>query len=344
MSLVELYSYDISNTPEITSTLHIYQKIIFRASADYRELRVKLNMNTLAISAIGTVYNNSNIVEDSLKSILEGLVKNFATFEIVVVDNYSDDGTYEILHKYEGENVIVIRALCSRGKGRQIALENARFDYVFPIDLDTIYSFDYFTLLSNIVEKGIDDDTVIDGIAKKSTLLKLGGWRDLNVSEDIELCARAIHHGIKWFILPYNLMSNEVISRREKRYASGFAYIKRVITNRLYKIRGAGINAFGKVNARTFLDKVIMWLFVILAKVLGLEIYSYSNYNNWDYAGMHWNFYNYTNTSLPKEKMSLTLYKFNFSPNTLKQISRSIAEIGYSEYEYSRDFVIFRRL
>ena len=93
-----------------------------------------------------------------------------------------------------------------------------------------------------------------------------------------------------------------------------------------------------------FLDKVIMWLFVILAKVLGLEIYSYSNYNNWDYAGMHWNFYNYTNTSLPKEKMSLTLYKFNFSPNTLKQISRSIAEIGYSEYEYSRDFVIFRRL
>jgi glycosyltransferase involved in cell wall biosynthesis len=64
---------------------------------------------------------------------------------IYVVDNYSTDGTYETLQdNLKKYNMIVSQARCTRGRGRQLAIEMAEKkasanDMFMFIDLDTVY-------------------------------------------------------------------------------------------------------------------------------------------------------------------------------------------------------------
>jgi glycosyltransferase involved in cell wall biosynthesis len=98
------------------------------------------NRENIMITFCGTVYNSAKYIEKSLKSIIDTAIK-LKTYgvesEIVIVDNYSDDGTWELLQaireKYNAEGVEMkfIKYKCSRGLGRNIALKIARGRYLF---------------------------------------------------------------------------------------------------------------------------------------------------------------------------------------------------------------------
>ncbi len=67
----------------------------------------------------GTVYNNASTVEKCIESVWR------PGYEVVVVDNYSTDGTWEKLLELRRDfNLKVYRYRCSRGLGRHIALYN----------------------------------------------------------------------------------------------------------------------------------------------------------------------------------------------------------------------------
>ena len=70
------------------------------------------------ISIYGTVFNNSNVIRKSINSIISKLPDFKKRFEMIIVDNYSSDGTYEILKEYQKEypNITVIQEKCTRGK------------------------------------------------------------------------------------------------------------------------------------------------------------------------------------------------------------------------------------
>jgi len=66
-------------------------------------------------SFLSTIYNNVNRVNICLDSILyatDGL-----DVEIIIVDNFSTDGSFEILQKYahSNPNIRIFRQECSRG-------------------------------------------------------------------------------------------------------------------------------------------------------------------------------------------------------------------------------------
>ena len=86
-----------------------------------------------------THYNNLSTNEESLMSIFRQIDDDF---EIIVVDGKSKDGSVEILRKYQKEGRIkLIERKCSRGLGRQIALENSSGDYVISgLDMDDIFT------------------------------------------------------------------------------------------------------------------------------------------------------------------------------------------------------------
>jgi len=95
------------------------------------------------ICVYGTVYNNASTVEESIKSVWK------PEYEIVVVDNYSTDGTWEKLLGLRKEyNLRAYRYRCSRGLGRNIALhmcsENSITAY---FDLDTRYNYAYHKII-----------------------------------------------------------------------------------------------------------------------------------------------------------------------------------------------------
>ncbi|MEM3846191.1 MAG: glycosyltransferase [Candidatus Parvarchaeota archaeon] len=89
----------------------------------------------------GTVYNNANRVKQSMGSMMKINVEK----SIYIIDNYSTDGTYEILKELSKKypNIYIKREKCSRGKGRQLAIEIGKNkaddnDLFMTFDLDTI--------------------------------------------------------------------------------------------------------------------------------------------------------------------------------------------------------------
>lgn len=61
------------------------------------------------------VYNRAHMVEDSILSVLRQKPEDF---ELIIVDNCSTDGTYDVARKYESEHVRVYRNDVNIGMGR----------------------------------------------------------------------------------------------------------------------------------------------------------------------------------------------------------------------------------
>ena len=100
------------------------------------------------------MFNNKDTVINSLNSI------QFINYErIFIVDNYSNDGTYEILeNNREKYRLEIKRIKCTRGLGRQKAMEMAMSfakedDYLMTIDFDTIYEKNFDEYVNEIIKK-----------------------------------------------------------------------------------------------------------------------------------------------------------------------------------------------
>lgn len=156
-----------------------------------------------------TQYNNVRTVKRSLESILNQLDDQF---EVVVVDNMSGDGSYEVLREFEkARRISLIQAKSTRGRGRQIAFENSSGDYIVAnMDMDDVFKPRLSELLvryhalaegkllwafSRMRGLGFWGGEAFT-IAPRRIISELGGWRDLQVFEDMELCARAARKGL----------------------------------------------------------------------------------------------------------------------------------------------------
>ena len=77
--------------------------------------------------------------------------------QIFIVDNFSNDGTYEALKdNMANYNLELIQIKCNRGRGRQLAMEMAMkiatdSDYLMTVDFDTIYEDNLTTLLTALL-------------------------------------------------------------------------------------------------------------------------------------------------------------------------------------------------
>jgi glycosyltransferase involved in cell wall biosynthesis len=187
-----------------------------------------------------TCYNEAPSVKDSLNSLLKQLNEDF---EVVVVDNFSEDGTFEILKEFERSHRLkAIQRRCSRGLGRQIAFENSAGEYVIAnLDLDDIF----LPVIGEVLDtyhQNVEGELLAVfntapppdltyawvqniTIAPRKLLVSLGGWRDVNIFEDWDLWSRASKAGrYHWTThafaknVTYNPESRAATKRLGKRY------------------------------------------------------------------------------------------------------------------------------
>ena len=172
----------------------------------------------------GTVYNNKNIVINSIESLSKINVEK--TF--LIVDNYSNDGTYEILNGIKDQyNIKLKRIKCSRGFGRQksvemVLKESSNTDLFMVFDLDTVYTDVFIKLIEygiqNIDKRGV----FLNQLCYKEVNFNTP-WRDLNYGEDWERKAHFIHSGYTLINVDTakfgKLNYNEKYEKREKRSA-----------------------------------------------------------------------------------------------------------------------------
>ena len=157
------------------------------------------------ITVCGTTYQAARTLDLSLQSVINVLEKLGIEYEVVIVDNYSTDGTYEKLLKWSRKIPMrVYRYKCSRGLGRAICVALARGDYIFMIDLDRVYNQEALIELlkcHEVVTKVLNVQCT--RLCSKDAFLKIN-FRDLNRAEDVDRYVRLIKSGIKYLPITTN--------------------------------------------------------------------------------------------------------------------------------------------
>ena len=159
------------------------------------------------ICVYGTVFNSVNTVKKSISSVFN------SSYDIIVVDNYSSDGTWEKLQELKKEyNLLLFRLRSSRGKGRAYALKHCPDNSLTVFfDLDSNYNENFHKILRTEIN-GIDVGTLI---IRKEDIIRKGNWRDLNAGEDYELKVRV---GFKYKLPVIVSLDQKVKGVREARY------------------------------------------------------------------------------------------------------------------------------
>ena len=93
---------------------------------------------SVKLSAYGTSYNS----RATIVPFIENLFSTFSgiEMELVLVDNYSTDGTYDILKELQCKyNIQLYKKKSNRGLGRNIAFKKTEGIYTLLVDVDEMF-------------------------------------------------------------------------------------------------------------------------------------------------------------------------------------------------------------
>jgi glycosyltransferase involved in cell wall biosynthesis len=115
---------------------------------------------TPKVSVLMTCYNAASTIQESVNSII---AQTFNNWELVVVDNCSTDNSLTVVKNLNDDRIRIIALDKNHGRTRalDVALENARADFVAILDADDTSSrdrlqqqFDFLTNNKNILVVG----------------------------------------------------------------------------------------------------------------------------------------------------------------------------------------------
>lgn len=133
------------------------------------------------VSVILPVYNEANRLEASYARLREYLSKNFESFEIIIVEDDSTDGSQEVAKRISARDgsVLLIHADARLGRGASVAraIKRARGDYVVYMDADLATDLSHTKELVDHVALGAS-------IATGSRLMK-GSWATRPLSRHV---------------------------------------------------------------------------------------------------------------------------------------------------------------
>lgn len=89
------------------------------------------------VTVLMTVYNGQRYIGCAIDSVLK---QSYSDFEFLIIDDASNDGSFEIIKSYQDPRIRVIRNPTNQGQtaSLNIGLHQARGDYIARIDADDI--------------------------------------------------------------------------------------------------------------------------------------------------------------------------------------------------------------
>lgn len=146
----------------------------------------------LELSIIMATFNGENCVADAIKSILNQTYKDF---EFIIVDDGSNDNTYEIIKKYANSDnrIRIIRNICNIGLAKSLnkAIKQAKGQIIARQDDDDISLPNRLNLQVKFMEKNPNYSFCgCNGIIKqtKQELLKFFEFKDILKNLILENC------------------------------------------------------------------------------------------------------------------------------------------------------------
>ena len=111
-------------------------------------------MQEPAISVIIPMYNTEAYIRECVDSVL---AQTFQDFEIIVIDDCSTDGSWELANSLYGKNdkVSLYRHGCNKtaGGARNTGIEHAKGKYIAFLDSDDLYKPDALAIMRGAAEE-----------------------------------------------------------------------------------------------------------------------------------------------------------------------------------------------
>jgi len=212
-------------------------------------------------SVCATNYNCAHALTRHLESVFRAFGDR--SFEYIVVDNQSRDGSWEILRDWAANRAAIhlLRRKCTMGQGRNLAVAIAGGSRILIVDTDVVYRPDLLTF----VEKWEDacPEYAVQmpflGLFPRGVWESVGGRRSLNTYEDVDMWLRVHALGkMRWYPVPAgeNLKEPEAhgggdyASHRYPRWERIFRLLRRELD--LWKTRDSeGVDIEGLIRANT---------------------------------------------------------------------------------------------
>lgn len=181
----------------------------------------KLRSKTPLVSVIIACKNNAEYIEKSLESVLR---QTYKKYELIIVDNYSNDGTFEIAKKYTSQ---VYQLGPERSTQFNYGFKKSRGELIYRIGAEFVLEPDVIEKCVNKIKEGYDalavhnrskgeslwaqvryleresyrnDDTIVAvRFMRRSVFKNIGMFdEDLIAGEDFDLHNRIVQAGYKW--------------------------------------------------------------------------------------------------------------------------------------------------
>ena len=199
-----------------------------------------------------TVYQNAKTISDCLDALIKAMTN--LDYEIIIIDNFSNDGTFELLTNFSEryKNIKLFRYKCSRGLGKKVAFNLSTGEFIIPIvdPDDVIEEPTHFRLIiDSYIRSNFKGLKAMNPIYPRHVIQEVC-WSNLNRAEDNEFLARLYKKNLLFSLpIPISVRRDRVqgISlrllpvdwHREKRYAVSFHFFSRFLKNKIDMVTGA---------------------------------------------------------------------------------------------------------
>lgn len=107
----------------------------------------------MKISVIIPVFNEENVIENTIGKLKAYLSKNYENYEIIAVNDGSSDRSGEILNGISGIKLITFKRNCGKGCAVKKGVEISDGDIVIFTDADLCYGTQYIKTIEKMLEK-----------------------------------------------------------------------------------------------------------------------------------------------------------------------------------------------
>lgn len=120
------------------------------------------NKENPLVSIIFPVYNYKEHVLDAIKSVLN---QSYANFELIIIDDNSDDGTVNLLNSINDEKIRIFLNNTHEGLSfcRNKALTESKGDYIFYLDMNNFWEVNYLKSMMGAFFELPDADAIYSG-------------------------------------------------------------------------------------------------------------------------------------------------------------------------------------
>ena len=134
-------------------------------------------------SVVIPTYNHEAFLKKAVQSVLN---QTFDNYEIIIIDNYSEDNTENLIKNFNNKNIKFIknRNYGLLAKSRNIGINQSRSKWIAFLDSDDIWYQDRLKVLFDFIEKDKDydvictDELIIDKIHNRTKVWKYGPYKN----------------------------------------------------------------------------------------------------------------------------------------------------------------------